>query len=161
MSQPAQTGFRQGSFPLGHAVPAVTHHRHQKSLEQVLDFEHRPLDASERLRAERIFSQILAVSASAIVCSPHFDPVCLLRLSLEKNPSERGKDNFLNYILRNYDDGPGDDPTPFLQVLDRLDREVSRWLLSPPSWVGERTTELANYLVHFFFLPCERCFCWL
>ncbi|KAI9774096.1 MAG: hypothetical protein M1840_005189 [Geoglossum simile] len=146
---------RQGSFSLGHAVPAAIQVRHQRSLEQILDFEHRPLDAAERLRAEQIFSRILAVSATAIDGSSPFDPVCLLQLSLEKNPSERGKDNFLNYVLRNYDDGPGDDLSvvPFLQVLDRLDGEVTRWLSSPPSWVGERTTELAYYLVHFFFLP--------
>ncbi|KAH0541374.1 hypothetical protein FGG08_004138 [Glutinoglossum americanum] len=154
MSQPVPGGV--GSFSLGHTVPPLIHLRRQQSLELILNLEHCPLDAPERVRAERIFSGILTASAQTASTPSSFDHICLLRLSLEQNPSESGKDNFLNYVLRNYDDTESDpEPAPFLQVLDRLDQNIPQWMSSPPPWVVELTMSLANYLVHNFFLPLK------
>ncbi|KAH0562537.1 hypothetical protein GP486_002777, partial [Trichoglossum hirsutum] len=146
-----------GQIPL---VPPSARHRHRRSLESVIDFSHTPLTSNERKRAEDIFSRVIEVSSPIVDPPPPFDVTGLLRLSLRLNPSRRGRDNFLNYTLRQYDD-VGDDTdcpslsssSPFSQVLDRLDQMISMWSCPPPEWVTNRTVELANLLLYFFFLP--------
>ena len=139
-------------------MQAALHFHCQQSLELTLNFEHRSLSALERSRAETIFFQVLEPPLDLTsFTSLHFNPILLLRLSLEQNPSEQGKENFLTFILRNYYEESRNslDPVSFIQVLDRLEQTVSTWSPSPPPWVGERTVELANHLVYFFFLPCK------
>ena len=143
-------------------LPFTPHHHHQRSLESVLDFQHLPLETRDRARAEEIFDRVLQASTPIGGALASFDAVNLLRLSFQYNPSEEGRDNFLSYILRNYDDakdntGNPDSLTPFSRVLDRLDRTVSMWPPEPPEWVAARTAELANLLLNFFFLPRESC----
>jgi hypothetical protein len=143
-----------GQIPL---VPPSARHRHQRSLESVIDFSHTPLTPHERKRAELMFSRILEASIPTVDSSLPFDTVGLLRLSLQHNPSQKGRDNFLNYVLRQYDQ-TGEDTNlcpPVSQVLDRLDRAISTWPSPPPEWVTSRTAELASLLLYFFFLPCE------
>ncbi|KAI9781830.1 MAG: hypothetical protein M1839_005622 [Geoglossum umbratile] len=114
---------------LGHMpnVPLSTRHRRQRSLEMILNFNHVDLTPAERERAVEIFNQVLKASAPVADPPPPYDAVNLLRLSLEENPSERGKDNFLNYMLRNYDHTEDDtDLQPFSQVLDRLEQTVPK-----------------------------------
>ncbi|KAH0537051.1 hypothetical protein FGG08_006121 [Glutinoglossum americanum] len=151
MSQPSE-----GSFFQLDKIPPSPHHRHQRSLESVLDFKHIPLTAPERTRAEKIFHRCLEASAPITDGPLPFNGVKLLKFSLQYNPSEQGIDNFLNYTLRNYDEDPNPDPgLPFSQVLDHLDQTLSTWSSPPPEWVASRTAELADLLMNSFFLPLK------
>ncbi|KAH0548328.1 hypothetical protein GP486_007985 [Trichoglossum hirsutum] len=137
-------------------VSSSTGHRHQGSLETIVDFNHVPLTSSERTRGENIFDRILKVSAPAADSTLPFDTTKLLRISLEEIPSEQGKDNFLNYVLRNHDPMEDDtEPRHFSQVLDSLEQVVPESSSQPPEWVASRSAELAKLLVYFFFLPLK------
>ena len=159
MSRSAPGRIGQDVYSLGHAVQPVPHIHRQQSLESVLDFNYSLPSILERARAEPIFSQVLESLNPTSFTSMGFDPILLLRLSLEHSPSEEGRANFLNFILRNYDEDAGNtiDPITFTQVLDRLEVIVPTWSPSLPPWVEERTKDLANHLVHFFFLPSRFC----
>ncbi|KAI9768462.1 MAG: hypothetical protein M1840_004871 [Geoglossum simile] len=135
MSRSAPRRIGQDVYSLGHAVQPVPHFHRQQSLESVLNFNYSLLSILERARAEPIFSQVLESLNPTSFTSMGFDPILLLRLSLEHNPSEEGRANFLNFILRNYDEDAGNtiDPITFTQVLDRLEqRAVRGWAVKTP-----------------------------
>jgi hypothetical protein len=162
VEQHSQSSYFQVDLEQIPSVPPSARHRHQRSLESVIDFSHTPLMSNEGKRAEDIFSRVIEVSSPIVDPPPPFDMAGLLRLLLRLNPSGRGRNNFLNYTLRQYDD-VGDDTdcpslsssSPFSQVLDRLDQTIFMWSCLPPEWVTNCTVELANLLLYFFFLPCE------
>ncbi|KAI9770397.1 MAG: hypothetical protein M1840_003283 [Geoglossum simile] len=114
-----------------------------------------PSECFGTLESKAIFFQVLEPLDPTSFTSLNFNPILLLRLSLEHNPSEQGKENFLTFILRNYYEESGNslDPVSFTQVLDCLEQSVPTWSPSSPPWVQKRTMELANHLVYFFFLP--------
>jgi hypothetical protein len=167
MFQPAIPGADEqqdeGSyFQLDFSQLPFSHRRYKRSLESVLDSQRLPLGPCDRARAEGIFDRVLQASTPTDGALARFDAVDLLRFSLQYNPDEQGRDNFLSYMLRNYDDTKDDNSNPdllepFSRVLDRLDLTVSMWSPKPPEWVAGRTMELARHLLDFFFLPRKFC----
>ncbi|KAJ4171733.1 hypothetical protein NW754_000312 [Fusarium falciforme] len=76
--------------------PAETHHRHQSSLEGILDFSARPpLTPTQRHSAARRFNQLVNHFDISDGSSKDYDRVKLVRLTYEYARSEESKGNFL------------------------------------------------------------------
>lgn len=121
-------------------VPAVPHHRHQSSLEGVIDFSaEEPLQPHRRSEARRKFYRILdhfEVDTSRENLGPYVRPR-LIRYTYEYALSEEARDRFLRAFFQAIElpiDG-GDD----------VDPESLR----------SAVTGFADYLLDNFFLPRE------
>ena len=142
---------RLRSLPITMASP---HHRHQSSLEGVLDFSSpQPLEPDQRNRATDIFNQIVAQYESSQINDKGYKRITLLRVA---HDSVISRDNFLSCFFL------------FVEKELRQVEDVSELSLSQAlsryanldSWSRQQREELetslatfSDYLVDNFFLP--------
>lgn len=123
--------------------PATALHRHQSSLEGIIDFSTRPpLTAAQRLSASRRFSQLVSHFDVPDSSSKGYDRVKLIQLTYHYARSEESKDNFLRAFFESADlpiDGDEDID------LGDADRQAKLY---------DSLFNFAEYLFENFFLPC-------
>ena len=134
-------------------------HRHQSSLESVIDPLAVPLSFNERTRAAAIFSTIIEhCNSYEISYKLHPDRKYqrgkLLKLVYDYATSDLGRDNILRYFLTSMTARPEQNPTTqdFSHVLATLDDFEDR-SASEKNEVVEKAKDLADHLVDYFFLP--------
>lgn len=134
---------RGGGTP---SVPIMMAHRHQSSLEGLIDFyaQQPPFaDAAERVRATARFHRIVG-HLEAMDCPgpgrPYNRPA-LVRLTFEYARSLESQDKFLVFFFRSV-------------AVGMLDGD-----LDDPTCTGLRNLvfEVAQFLMTNFFLPCRFC----
>lgn len=131
-------------------APPSPLHRHQSSLEGILDFSATPpLEADQRLQARQRFYHIInhfeAYPDSKNSSNNQYDRVKLVRLTYEHARSEESKGNFLRAFFQSMTlpiGGKGEDD------IDFSDADLT---------AGLRTSlfGFAEYLFDNFFLPCK------
>jgi HNH endonuclease len=128
----------------------TSHHRHQSSLEGVIDFSAQSLEPDERNRAIQIFKQIIDHYEPAQSEQP-YKRITLIRVTQEYTLSQN---NFLEHFFL------------YIGKEIRLRELNSSYILSDlvqfDSWDTERKNGLephliafADYLIDNFFLPCK------
>ena len=126
--------------------PATPHHRHQSSLEGIIDFSKRsPLTAEQYRRARRRFDQLIShfdAADGAPSSSEGYDRVKLVRLTYEYARSEESQGNFLRAFFESANIPIDGDDDVDLSAADRRD-ELRGSLIN-----------FADYLFENFFLPC-------
>jgi lipopolysaccharide export LptBFGC system permease protein LptF len=133
---------------------ASPHHRHQSSLEGVLDFSSpQPLQPDQRNRATDIFNQIVAQYEPSQTDSKGYKRITLLRVV---HDSVISRDNFLScfFLFVENELHQGDDVSEL-----SLSQALSRYV-NLDSWSRQQRKELetslitfSDYLVDNFFLP--------
>jgi hypothetical protein len=133
---------------------ASPHHRHQSSLEKVIDFSSpQPLEPDQRNRATDIFNQIVAQYEPSQTEDKGYKRITLLRAAHE---SVISRDNFLScfFLFVEKELRQGED-APELSLSQALSRFINL-----DSWSREQRNELeiclaafSDYLVDNFFLP--------
>ena len=129
-------------------APASPLHRHQSSLEGIIDFSTQsPLGPHQRLSASRRFYQIVNhfdVPTTSSDTRSEYDRIKLVRLTYEYARSEESKGNFLRAF--------------FQSAALSIDGDEGEAIdLSDADFVAELRTSLfnfADYLFDNFFLPC-------
>jgi hypothetical protein len=128
-------------------------HRHQSSLEKIIDFSTQP-PLSNRAKVKTTLSQLLAY------CSRTAEPrkynwVSLLELVQEYSISELGLDNFLRYIFTSI---LGDEPEQRIDLVDISTKfdNFDDWDEIHKDRISKCLQEIADNLVNCFFLPCMR-----
>jgi hypothetical protein len=137
-------------------------HRHQASLESVIDPLAMPLASSERTEAVSIFSTIIEHCNSyeishTLYPDRKYKRSILLKLVYEHAISDLGRDNILRYFLTSMTTHLEENPSAqqnFSVVLTDLGN-FEAWSLSEKTEVVEKVKDLADHLVDSFFLPCE------
>lgn len=116
-----------------------SHHRHQASLEGVLDLfpAMPPLSPRERQEADRVFTAVVGACEPLQNQEP-YRQVTLVRLTYEYARSEASKDNFLRFFLQQ----------------TQIPIEASERDCTSLSEYGPRLVALADTLFGNFFLPC-------
>ena len=132
---------------------ASPHHRHQSSLEGVLDFSSpQPLGPDQRNRATDIFNQIVAQYEPSQTNSKGYKRITLLRVA---HDSVISRDNFLScfFLFITKELGLRDDVLKL-----SLSQALSRYV-NPDSWSRQQRKELetslaafSDYLLDNFFL---------
>lgn len=121
-------------------APSSPLHRHQSSLEGVIDFSSAtPLRPDQRDRIKQRFYHIIAHFETTSSNSRPYNPTRLVRFTYEYALSEESQDNFLRAVFQAMslsidEDAPAD-----------FDFEQLR-----SSFLG-----FADYLLDNFFLPCK------
>jgi hypothetical protein len=135
-------------------IAMTSHHRHQSSLEGVIDFSSRSLEPDERSRATQIFNQIIGHYERAQSEGGQYKRITLIRVSHEHTISG---DNFLKHFFLYIERELRLKELSFSQTLSIF--------IDFDSWNTERKNELethlvtfADYLVDNFFLPCKTVF---
>jgi hypothetical protein len=133
---------------------ASPHHRHQSSLEGVLDFSSpQPLEPDQRNRATDIFNQIVAQYESSQTNDKGYKRITLLRVT---HDSVISRDNFLScfFLFVEKELRQGEDVSEL-----SLSQALSRYV-NLDSWSRQQRKELetslatfSDYLVDNFFLP--------
>lgn len=125
-------------------MASAPHHRHQSSLEGLIDLNHRaPLTANQRACARAKFSRIVTrLEATTSSDGPYNRPV-LVRLTYEYARSEESKDNFLRAFFQAMALSIDDEQENL--CLDE-NRELEEELRSA-------LVQFAEYLLDNFFLP--------
>ena len=133
---------------------ASPHHRHQSSLEGVLDFSSpQPLEPDQRNRATDIFNQIVAQYESSQTNDKGYKRITLLRVA---HDSVISRDNFLScfFLFVEKELRQGEDVSEL-----SLSQALSRYV-NLDSWSRQQRKELetslatfSDYLVDNFFLP--------
>ncbi|RTE68294.1 hypothetical protein BHE90_017328 [Fusarium euwallaceae] len=123
--------------------PATALHRHQSSLEGIIDFSTRPpLTPAQHVSASRRFDQLVNHFNIPDGSSKGYDRVKLVRLTYEYARSKESKDNFLRAFFESADlpiDGDED--------IDLADEGRQAKL-------RDSLFNFAEYLFENFFLPC-------
>jgi hypothetical protein len=127
------------------------HHRHQSSLEAVIDFSSsvQPLETEQRVRATQIFHQIIDHCEPSQTKNGPYKRISLVRLTYEYALS---RDSFLTYFFK-YITGE----TSFSIALSRF-VDFDDWNSERKNELALGLTDFADYLVDNFFLPCKRAF---
>lgn len=124
--------------------PAAALHRHQSSLEGIIDFSTRPpLTSAQRLSASRRFNQLVNHFDVPDGSSKGYDRLKLVRLTHEYAHSEESKGNFLRAFFESADlpiDGDEDID------LGDADRQAK---------LRDSLFNFAEYLFENFFLPLK------
>ena len=140
---------------------AHPHHRHQVSLESVLDFSitTASLSTDERSQATLIFHRIINY------CSSHessntpgdagrrYGRARLVKLVYEHAISEAGRDNILRYFLASMVT-ESTEVEEFPRVLANL-IDFDNWDMAKKESIIEKVRDFADHLVDGFFLPCK------
>ena len=133
---------------------ASPHHRHQSSLEGVLDFSSpQPLGPDQRNRATDIFNQIVAQYEPCQTDDKGYKRITLLRVTHDLIIS---RDNFLScfFLFVEEELRQGEDVSEL-----SLSQALSRYV-NPDSWSRQQRKKFeislaafSDYLVDNFFLP--------
>jgi hypothetical protein len=137
---------------------ASPHHRHQNSLEGVIDFSARdPLSHEQRVEMDALLSKLLTHCRQANAEPRPYKWVDLLELIRDYAVSEAGRDHFLHYILASaagkvveQQDSLTDDTADVLLTL----ADFETWSESRKEEVIGRLQVLADNLINCFFIPC-------
>ncbi|KAK5994114.1 hypothetical protein PT974_07554 [Cladobotryum mycophilum] len=126
---------------------ASPHHRHQASLEQVIDFSQRPsLGQDQRDSAKRRFYSIVnhleGSNGTKNNASPYNRPV-LVRLTYEHARSVESQDNFMRAFFES------------IELSIEADEDIDLSDESFEKQLRERFYGFADYLVENFFLPLK------
>jgi hypothetical protein len=139
---------------------AQPHHRHQVSLESVLDFSRTTasLSVDERSQATFIFHRIINYCSSHELLNTSGDAgrrygrAKLVKLVHEYAISDAGRDNILRYFLTSMVESTEVEGFPYILAnlidFDNLD-------ISKKESIMERVRDFADHLVDGFFLPCK------
>src|SRR5436305_3547385 len=140
---------------------AYPHHRHQVSLESVLDFSSTTtsLSANERSQATLIFHRIIDYCSSHELLNISGDAgrrygrAKLVKLVYEYAISDAGRDNILRYFLASMvmeSTEVEGFPHVLANLIDFDDLDISK-----KNSIMERVRDFADNLVDGFFLPCK------
>jgi hypothetical protein len=141
---------------------ASPHHRHQSSLEAILNFSPTPpLPLGQRIQGKDVLMKLLAYyRQSSASPSPNskpkpYRPADLLELVHEHAVSDLGRDNVLRYLLSSLLDGEVELQAGLNDLSDAL-----ALLADFDSWNEPRKTRIvaqieviAEHLINRFFLP--------
>lgn len=127
---------------------ATPHHRHQSSLEAVIDFSSsQPLETDQRVRATQIFYQIIHHCEPSQTKEGPYKRISLVCLTYEYALSQ---DNFLRYFFRYLNE-----ETSFSRALSHF-AEFDDWDTKRKNELISGLTDFADYLFDNFFLPCKK-----
>lgn len=128
--------------------PAAALHRHQSSLEGIIDFSAQPpLTPAQRLSAGRRFNQLVNhFDVPDGSSSKGYDRVKLVRLTYEYARSEESKGNFLRAFFE-FAELPINGDEDIDVDLGDADRQAR---------LRDSLLDFAEYLFQNFFLPCMR-----
>lgn len=140
---------------------AQPHHRHQISLESVLDFSSTTtsLSADERSQATLIFHRIINYCSSHELLNISGDAgrrygrAKLVKLVHDYAISDAGRDNILRYFLTSMV-MESTEVEGFPRVLANL-IDFDNLDISKKESILERVRDFADHLVDGFFLPCK------
>jgi hypothetical protein len=140
---------------------AHPHHRHQVSLESVLDFSSTTgsLSADERSQATLTFHRIISYCSSHELLNTSGDAgrrygrAKLIKLVHEYAISDAGRDNILRYFLASMV-MESTEVEAFPRVLANL-IDFDSLDISKKESIMERVRNFADHLVDGFFLPCK------
>jgi hypothetical protein len=124
------------------------HHRHQSSLEGVIDFSPptERLELDQRANAIQIFSQIIGHYERSQTKNGPYKRITLIRLTYEYVLSEISQENFLRYFFQQ------------MAIPIEKDMHFDDWDTEQKSELESSLTAFADFLVDNFFLPCEIAF---
>ncbi|OJD25672.1 hypothetical protein ACJ73_02960 [Blastomyces percursus] len=130
---------------------SLAHHRHQTSLEQVLDFSAAPLTTAELAQADDIFNRLIN-HCEPLQSSKPYKKVTLVRLTYEHS---RSKDMFLRQVFTYFDDTQtSQGPPTFEHGLSKFSSFSSQTI--PAEREAEDAIDsFAEYLFDNFFLPMK------
>jgi len=140
---------------------ASPHHRHQSSLEAILDFSPPPLLPSQRTQGKETLTKLLAYYRQLpTIPSPKskpkpYRPADLLELVYEHAISDLGQDNVLRYLLSSLLDGEVElqaglhDLSHTLPLLVDFDS----WNEPRKTRIAAQIEVIASHLINHFFLP--------
>jgi len=140
---------------------AQPHHRHQVSLESVLDFSSTTasLSADERSQATLIFHRIINYCSSHELLNTSGDAgrkygrAKLVKLVYEYAISDVGRDNILRYFLASMV-MESTEVEGFPHILATL-IDFDNLDISKKESIIKRVRDFADHLVDGFFLPCK------
>jgi hypothetical protein len=124
------------------------HHRHQSSLEGVIDFSPSTerLESDQRAKAMQIFSQIIDHYERSQTKNGPYKRITLVRLTCEYALSEISRENFLRYFFQ------------YMAIPMEKDIHFDDWNTEQKSELESSLTAFADFLVDNFFLPCKTAF---
>jgi hypothetical protein len=134
---------------------ASPHHRHQASLEGIIDFSsNQPLDPVERNEATRIFHQIISY-CEPLQSNKPYKRTTLIRVTYEHTLSQ---DNFLRHFFLHigeeaYSEGQSPESS-FSQSLAHF-ATFDTTTKEQKNDVEKCLSAFADYLFDNFFLPCK------
>ena len=117
----------------------LPHHRHQTSLEGVIDVlaPTQQLSPRQRDQATHIFDAVIQAYEPSQSNSGPYKQITLVRLTYEYARSELSRDNFLAFFFQH----------------TQIPIEVSEWELIRGSDHGPQLAAFADTLIENFFLP--------
>ena len=124
------------------------HHRHQSSLEGVIDFDPSPqlLNREQSRQARQTFSQIISFHEPLQTENGSYKRITLIRLTYEYARSETSQDNFLRYFFQ------------YTAVTIERDIHFDDWDQEQKNAHESNLNTFADFLVDNFFLPRETTF---
>src|SRR5436305_8462077 len=116
------------------------HHRHQTSLEGVIDLfsPHPGLSSEQRQQETRIFTAVIEACEPLQNHKP-YKQITLVRLTYEYARSEASRDNFLRFFFQ----------------YTQIPTDASQSESITTSDYGPRLIAFAETLIENFFLPCK------
>jgi hypothetical protein len=137
---------------------ASPHHRHQSSLEAILDFSlPQPLETDQRNKATDIFDRIVARYEPSQADGKGYKRITLLRVA---HDSVISRDSFLRYFflfveneLRQEED---ESELRLSQALSRY-IDLDSWSRQQRKDLETSLTSFSDFLVDNFFLPRTQC----
>ena len=134
---------------------ALPHHRHQSSLEGVIDFSSpQSLEPDQRNRATNIFNQIMARYKPCQTEGKGYKQITLLRVAHEAVIS---RDNFLScyflFVEKDLCQGKDISELSLSQALSRY-VNLGSWSREQKKKLQKSVTAFFDYLINNFFLPC-------
>jgi hypothetical protein len=138
---------------------AQSHHRHQASLESVIDFSNAAasLSTTERSQAILTFDRIINYSSSHELpkipgdAGREYGRAKLIKLVYDHAISDAGRDNILRYFLTCLVTD-STELEEFPRVLSNL-IDFDDWSVSKKGSIVERVRDFADHLVDGFFIP--------
>ncbi|KKZ62100.1 hypothetical protein EMCG_03394 [[Emmonsia] crescens] len=143
--------FSSFSLPVASRELAA-HHRHQTSLEQVLDFSEALLTTAELAQADDIFNKLIN-HCEPLQSNKPYKKVTLVRLTYEHS---RSKDTFLRQFFTYFEDTQDQNsqgPPTFEHGLSKFLSFNSQAALARKREAEEAIDSFAEYLFDNFFLP--------
>lgn len=140
-SQNRPQSFYEGSFRLssGSQVQPQPHHRHQASLEDIINCSQLgPLTTDERSRARGALNDIIDHVSNHVGSKSGYSRHLLVRHTYEYSRSEMSKDTFLRV---------------FFNIMG-LDISSSEDINTDDSQIRQKFIDFADMLLEQFFFPC-------
>jgi hypothetical protein len=127
---------------------AMAHHRHQASLEGVIDFNPspQPLNPEQRTQTRRTFNQIIAYYEPLQTNNGPYKRITLIHLTYKYALSETSQNNFLRYFFE------------YVAISMEKDIHFDDWDAEQKNELESGLTDFADFLLNNFFLPCKASF---